>query len=490
MADYQVTAGIRAEEEAIKSVTTALNEMLKQKNAGTKAIRAWRLRVMAWKRRITVINKNDYVDEDTANQFKILVESYNLLINRLSGRRISKRNINSVERQLTGLTDAIGSMERMEQVATKYQGQLMTAKNAVEEIRELVATCNNSYRQYQEQQAKFEDYQIVKREYDEKYSTYEDQLAEYKKASEAYREYMSEYHSILRTVNNNDYGINVLEINRQSKILEMSSGASSAIAKMIMDRMERFPQYGNEWAYADDLWDEIGTPSWPEDEDEINEITIATAISGALMKYAGRANFNDMPQVVRIVEGGKPTPPVAPEPVKQPEEPEPVELPTINANIEYEPLVAPENGVEEQLVSELDEFASGSYNNTRGREQEINALAERIGHGCPEIERTTTEYDNGALLQALSEVRATWSMFGGQRNSGHGEGIVADFKDSVNQLENASDYQTLKELSSKFDVTSTSLMVWLNSNWWQNGGTPTGNAHAWHGGNAIKLKRR
>ena len=81
-------------------------------------------------------------------------------------------------------------------------------------------------------------------------------------------------------------------------------------------------------------------------------------------------------------------------------------------------------------------------------------------------------------------------MFGGQRNSGHGEGIVADFKDSVNQLENASDYQTLKELSSKFDVTSTSLMVWLNSNWWQNGGTPTGNAHAWHGGNAIKLKRR
>lgn len=183
----------------------------------------------------------------------------------------------------------------------------------------------------------------------------------------------------------------------------------------------------------------------------------------------------EKPQLKVIEQVKKPT---EPEKVAKPREVEPIELPAFTEVITYTPSL-PESVVDEKLIVELDEYATGSYSNTRGHFEEINGLAEKIGVGCPKIMIVSTNYASRRLVSALNELESALAMFGAQKNSQTGATIVRNFRTASNELKAASNFDEFEVASQRFDILSTRLIAWISSNWWQFGGKPSGNAHPW-----------
>lgn len=539
---YQVTQAIEAEQQAVKRATTEIEALKARKNASTTAIRSWRFKYRAWKMRVEIADKKKSLSEDELTMLKRSINAYNRSIRTLSHTDTLIANegvIRRYEQKLETLNHRIDNL-RNTKVADKVASELSDSAEKALVASSLTESFKRKMAQQQEQEARYEDYQQLKNKHDEQEAQYEDyqqaqhryeeqearyeeyvakmrvwerEYAEYQERQKSYskaNDWITDLIADEERINKNDYQVDLVEVSGDYTPQIIQEGVSELSAEL-MQTYTNYPQSGLEAVLDINLWQVIGQPNWSGVENAIedgDEMGAQRALSQAIYQQLDvwRSNNENAEYREILMNADNQGEPVEPEPVPRPIRPErvekpaelepveqpkllePVAVPSFTAEINYTPE-ANTNSVDEKLLAELDEYGQGSYDNTRNHFEEINALAENVGHKCPKIAIVETKFDNSALLSALSEVEASWSGFGSQRNSDTGVAIISRFKDSVNQLKDATDYNTLTSSATKFSESSTQLFVWLSSNWWQNGGRPGGEAHPWKPAGARVLKK-
>ena len=551
---YQVTKSLAAEKAAIKRVTAEIQKLTARKNASTTAIRSWRFKYMAWKNRVTIVDRKKSEDEIVTQTRTI--RAYN----REAGKLATWHSLAADDKTLSRKSQKIGLLRR-------HLAHLQSFE--INEIADTIANAEAKLGQYEqaieqmkraedrrrEQEAAYEDNKKLQQKYKQELAAYEDAekvaqrvqgenedlQAQYKQDLKAYRQRVEQYREYQKAVdkfdddmddflaaedkreelvdklqgvaarlNQNDYSIKIADVDEEKLELRPTSSGIDAVAGAIMTSyknyqnsmgLDRFLELG--------LIATLGSPNFSTAIAEANggdldgaKKEITRVLSVALEQYLDDKNEEqelvqarqagepvepkEPEQVSRPVEPEKPQlkviehakKPVEPEKVAKPKEVEPIELPAFTEVITYTPSLS-ENMVDEKMVAELDGYATGSYDNTRGHFEELNSIAERIGAGCPKITIVDTTFSANDLISSLSELEGAISSFGGQRNSQIGDRIISRLKAAESELKSASNFEEFQSASRRFDTASTSLLAWVSMNWWQEGGKPSGNAHPW-----------
>lgn len=400
--------------------------------------------------------------------------------------------------------------EDNQKLQQKYQKELAIYEDAEKVAQQEQGENEDLQAQYQ-QELKAYHRQV------ERYSAYrkaidrfDDSMDQFLAAEDKREEIVEGLQDVATRLNQNDYSIKIVDVDEEKLELRPTSSGVDTVAGTIItsyrnyrDRMglDRFFELG--------LIATLGNPDFSTAiaEAESGDLDgaqkeITRVLSVALEQYLDGENGKQ--ELVQARQAGEPEEPKEPERVDRPVEPEkpqlkvieqvkkptepekvakprevePIELPAFTEVITYTPSL-PENVVDEKLVVELDEYATGSYSNTRGHFEEINGLAEKIGVGCPKIMIVSTNYASRGLVSALNELESALAMFGAQKNSQTGATIVRNFRTASNELKAASNFDEFEAASQRFDILSTRLIAWISSNWWQFGGKPSGNAHPW-----------
>lgn len=400
--------------------------------------------------------------------------------------------------------------EDNQKLQQKYQKELAIYEDAEKVAQQEQGENEDLQAQYQ-QELKAYHRQV------ERYSAYrkaidrfDDSMDQFLAAEDKREEIVEGLQDVATRLNQNDYSIKIVDVDEEKLELRPTSSGVDTVAGTIItsyrnyrDRMglDRFFELG--------LIATLGNPGFSTAiaEAESGDLDgaqkeITRVLSVALEQYLDGENGKQ--ELVQARQAGEPEEPKEPERVDRPVEPEkpqlkvieqvkkptepekvakprevePIELPAFTEVITYTPSL-PESVVDEKLVVELDEYATGSYSNTRGHFEEINGLAEKIGVGCPKIMIVSTNYASRGLVSALNELESALAMFGAQKNSQTGATIVRNFRTASNELKAASNFDEFEAASQRFDILSTRLIAWISSNWWQFGGKPSGNAHPW-----------
>lgn len=400
--------------------------------------------------------------------------------------------------------------EDNQKLQQKYQKELAIYEDAEKVAQQEQGENEDLQAQYQ-QELKAYHRQV------ERYSAYrkaidrfDDSMDQFLAAEDKREEIVEGLQDVATRLNQNDYSIKIVDVDEEKLELRPTSSGVDTVAGTIItsyrnyrDRMglDRFFELG--------LIATLGNPDFSTAiaEAESGDLDgaqkeITRVLSVALEQYLDGENGKQ--ELVQARQAGEPEEPKEPERVDRPVEPEkpqlkvieqvkkptepekvakprevePIELPAFTEVITYTPSL-PESVVDEKLVVELDEYATGSYSNTRGHFEEINGLAEKIGVGCPKIMIVSTNYASRGLVSALNELESALAMFGAQKNSQTGATIVRNFRTASNELKAASNFDEFEAASQRFDILSTRLIAWISSNWWQFGGKPSGNAHPW-----------
>lgn len=551
---YQVTKSLAAEKAAIKRVTAEIQKLTARKNAGTTAIRSWRFKYMAWKNRVTIVDRKKSEDEIVAQTRTI--RAYN----REAGKLATWHSLAADDKTLSRKSQKIGLLRRhlahlqsfeINEIADtianaeaklgQYEQAIEQMKQAEDRRREQEAAYEDNKKlqqKYKQELAAYEDAekvaQRVQGENEDLQAQYKQDLKTYHQRVEQYREYqkavdkfdddmddflaaedkreelVDKLQGVAARLNQNDYSIKIADVDEEKLELRPTSSGIDTVAGAIMTSyknyqdsmgLDRFLELG--------LIATLGSPDFSTAIAEANggdldgaKKEITRVLSVALEQYLDDKNEKqelvqarqagepvepkEPEQVSRPVEPEKPQlkviehakKPVEPEKVAKPKEVEPIELPAFTEVITYTPSL-PENMVDEKMVAELDGYATGSYDNTRGHFEELNSIAERIGAGCPKIAIVDTTFSTNGLLSSLSELEGAISSFGGQRNSQIGDRIISRLKAAESELKSAGNFEEFQSASRRFDTASTSLLAWVSMNWWQEGGKPSGNAHPW-----------
>lgn len=551
---YQVTKSLAAEKAAIKRVTAEIQKLTARKNASTTAIRSWRFKYMAWKSRVTIVDRKKSEDEIVTQTRTI--RAYN----REAGKLATWHSLAADDKTLSRKSQKIGLLRRhlahlqsfeINEIADtianaeaklgQYEQAIEQMKRAEDRRREQEAAYEDNKKlqqKYKQELAAYEDAekvaQRVQGENEDLQAQYKQDLKTYRQRVEQYREYqkavdefdddmddflaaedkreelVDKLQGVAARLNQNDYSIKIADVDEEKLELRPTSSGIDTVAGAIMTSyknyrnsmgLDRFLELG--------LIATLGNPDFSTAIAEANsgdldgaKKEITRVLSVALGQYLDDKNRKqelvqarqvgepvepkEPEQVDRPVEPEKPQlkviehakKPTEPEKIAKPKEVEPIELPAFTEVISYTPSL-PENMVDEKMVAELDGYATGSYDNTRGHFEELNSIAERIGAGCPKIAIVDTTFSTNGLLSSLSELEGAISSFGGQRNSQIGDRIISRLKAAESELKSAGNFEEFQSASRRFDTASTSLLAWVSMNWWQEGGKPSGNAHPW-----------
>lgn len=430
----------------------------------------------------------------------------------------------SGEAKLDQYEQAIEQMKRAKDQYAEQEAAYEDNQKLQQKYQKELAIYEDAEKVAQQEQGENEDLQA---QYQQELKTYYrqvEQYSAYRKAVDRFDDSMDQFlaaedkrekiveglQDVATRLNQNDYSIKIVDVDEEKLELRPTSYGVDTVAGTIItsyrnyrDRMglDRFFELG--------LIATLGNPDFSTAiaEAESGDLDgaqkeITRVLSVALEQYLDGENGKQ--ELVQARQAGEPEEPKEPERVDRPVEPEkpqlkvieqvkkptepekvakprevePIELPAFTEVITYTPSL-PENVVDEKLVAELDEYATGSYSNTRGHFEEINGLAEKIGVGCPKIMIVSTNYASRGLVSALNELESALAMFGAQKNSQTGATIVRNFRTASNELKAASNFDEFEAASQRFDILSTRLIAWISSNWWQFGGKPSGNAHPW-----------
>lgn len=551
---YQVTKSLAAEKAAIKRVTAEIQKLTARKNASTTAIRSWRFKYMAWKSRVTIVDRKKSEDEIVTQTRTI--RAYN----REAGKLATWHSLAADDKTLSRKSQKIGLLRRHLAHLQSFEineiaDTIANAEAKLGQYEQAIEQMKRAEDRHREQEAAYEDNKKLQQKYKQELAAYEDaekvaqrvqgenedlqaqykqDLKTYRQRVEQYREYqkavdkfdddmddflaaedkreelVDKLQGVAARLNQNDYSIKIADVDEEKLELRPTSSGIDAVAGAIMTSyknyqnsmgLDRFLELG--------LIATLGNPDFSTAIAEANsgdldgaKKEIIRVLSVALEQYLDDKNGEqelvqarqvgepvepkEPEQVGRPVEPEKPQlkviehakKPTEPEKIAKPKEVEPIELPAFTEVISYTPSL-PENMVDEKMVAELDGYATGSYDNTRGHFEELNSIAERIGAGCPKIAIVDTTFSTNGLLSSLSELEGAISSFGGQRNSQIGDRIISRLKAAESELKSAGNFEEFQSASRRFDTASTSLLAWVSMNWWQEGGKPSGNAHPW-----------
>lgn len=464
---YQVTELIESEREAVRRVTTALAQLQDRKNADVSAVRRWRMQYQNWLRKIEAKRPRQ-----TSLFGQQRLKEYNQVVDRLNSvHTLREQNIGSYQDNLSELIQLTSRLQQMELASdqiTSNQSRLQNARIDIE-------TYEANQRQYQQQNAKYEDYLTRYQVWERLHDQWEDNQ-QVKTSPQSQEDLMAE-------INSNEWGLRLIESNGSS--LSINQSAVNELAENLVE-MQHHSQQNWSGMFDAGIWRIIGRPqasNLHSNQSTANLTTIlASMIADKLNEWLSQQELktNDAQEKPKMPE------PQEPEPVYPAHKPESINTPIFEL-VEIGPVQ--ERTVDVRILDELSDYASGKYARTSDNATRINEIARKAGNDCPTIDIVDTNFDNRELIVALDEIEANINQFGSQKHSSRGIQIVNKLTDSVNQLRSANDYQSVKKAGEAFNESTTQLFIWLSSNWWQLGGTPTGNAHAWKRTNARVLKR-
>lgn len=540
--DYQVTEAINAEREAVKRVTTEINALQAKRTADVAEIRRWRMSYRAWKNNVKIINRQAKKDEENAQRITKKIEAYNDSISRIA--RVQNLGIDdNISRYQELLAEIQAELDalRNEGIEEDALAPLQRTQGLLDDGQIQATNLIRAKRRYEEQMDKYQDYLVVKQQHDEQKRKYDDYLVlqkEYEREKSMFQDrkqvihqnWLKKHHEWeswqqetknvekrldalqqqLQLVNDNEYGVEVVELDYNTGALKIDSEVIPAISNQILFNYSGAVDAFNE-ASGSRLWQITGLPDFSNAEGAMEDGNQADAlrllnnaiyqrisewVSEMSNQIPTREEFEMLnetfPEPIEEEievpkEPDKVKKPTELEKVSEPVEPESLKMPKFDTYISYQPPKTNEIQVDWHLIEQLNQFASGKYENTQGKANEINALAQNIGENCPQIEIADTSFNRSGLISALDEVEASWQLFGMQRNSAQGVAVVNKFKSTIAELRDVQNYGSLKSVAIKFSENSTQLFIWLSSNWWQLGGNPDGNAHPWKGTHARKL---
>lgn len=550
---YQVTKSLAAEKAAIRRVTAEVQKLKARKNADTTAIRSWRFKYMAWKKRVVITDRKKSEDE-------VMIQTRTIrAYNREAEKVATWHSLTADDQTLSKKSQKIGLLRRHLAHLRSFEisgiaDTVASAEAKLDQYEQAIEEMKQAKERHGEQEAAYEDSEKLQQKYKQDLAAYEDaekvaqqvqgknedlqaqyqrDLKAYQQRVEQYKEYqkavdkfdddmdtflvaedkreelVDKLQGVATRLNQNDYSIKIADVDEEKLELRPTSSGIDTVAGAIMTSYKNYRSMGLDRFFELGLIATLGNPDLSTAVAEANggdldgaQREISRVLSVALEQYL--ADKNKEQELVQARQAGEPVEPREPEHVDRPVEPEkpqlvavehakkpvkpeevakpkkvePIELPAFTEIIGYTPSL-PESMVDEKLVEELDTYATGSYDHTRGHFEELNAIAEKIGAECPKIAIVDSSFSTSGLISSVSELEGAISSFGGQRNSATGAAIIRDFKSAESELKVASNFSDFESASARFDTLSTRLLAWISTSWWQEGGKPSGDAHPW-----------
>ncbi len=495
MRNYQVTAAIEEEKNLIKAITAEINHLMAMKNGITSTVRSYRARYRYWR-------NNIMQDKAMDSNLVRLIKEYNTNL-------ASLNQIKEID-QDTDIPPLLTFLDALEQAVNELKQYQIDGIN--DQISNVQANINETRRIINKLQQS-EDSIDIKRHNQDLRNAYEDEVAqakveyhrqmvEYEKQLEDYQKRAKEVVSIQEAADYfNDsiaHGTPIFSLVTRTT-LRINIGAISELATALLDQY----WYSNETLendYGDDGIFQFSGINWEGLQELYNDGNLATVkqkLERGITKTTERWKYDiETTQVAKVqeLETSKPKEPQMRE-INKPSylseenrKSTSTSLPRLGQFIGNGTQFA-QQVISGKLLSEMDSYLTGPYKITEEHVKEINDLAERMGNNCPRLVFEDNSFNNTKLLHLLDNLEDNFSSFGSQRNSSKGQDAIERLKNSVDGLEDAKNYTDLKDASEQFSLSSSLMIMWLTSNWWQNGGKPEGDAHPWKGKYARRLKK-
>ena len=101
-----------AQEQAMEQTETAIAEMHRLLSAQNSAVRSWRMRLMQWHHRVTIVDKNG-LDEDTARRIQMLIAELNDLIESINDELEDPRPDDTLDADLSELSELMQGKDEL-----------------------------------------------------------------------------------------------------------------------------------------------------------------------------------------------------------------------------------------------------------------------------------------------------------------------------------------------------------------------------------------
>ncbi|OTA43750.1 hypothetical protein BHL85_07805 [Limosilactobacillus reuteri] len=378
-----INGKVQEELASLKAFLDGIKQAKKELRKTQYGAQSWRFRYINWKRGITVADPSEMARALTEDQARILRMRIGQANRRLAFiRALLQRTpqdtawLKSAQNELRGAQRDFGRVDQAEG-SERYTDALTALRAFTDDFAGKLADFEQNYRRHQEQNKKYEDYQVAQKAYQDKMARYEDEVAtaqqaqrlnaereeqyaeakkrydnqlgkyeDYLTAQKAYEAQLSRYYEQptksdfdewagtlsddAENINSNGYDITLVKPNLTKWSLEVVQSAPMTFSRAVMAFYHNYPNYGLGKALDDSVMDKLDNPDFSgaiqlaqEGDDEGARRLVESTMRNALDQYVGVAN--EMPELKKLREvQGKPRVkrPVAPEQVARPEEPE------------------------------------------------------------------------------------------------------------------------------------------------------------------------
>lgn len=419
------------EEKAFNAVMASLSAMKALLASQSREVRSWRFKVQNWKRGIVVLDPEErehQLSEDEVKALHVKIRSLNRAIGTIN-RHISNGEYDNLDKAVERVIDRIPNILKTAG-ASIYEDELERARGIADDALFILSDLETQ-----------DDGQI----------TYDDVLGVQKEVAEELKGFA--------------------KVSETNLMVEVDEGAVEELANEMLSTYRYYPENGLEAMLDNDLWSVIGTPDWTEAEEIVEDgdtisyrplNAIAGAITRQLEDYIQRESLNGDSVRTKVLENTGST--------KKKPKLEPI------PSVEEKELKPVEGGVPAELVEQLDTFLTGPYTRTEGHEDEINELAERIGHGCPTIEQRAISFDMArdqcGLSDALDKLDDARNLFGSQRHSSTGKRLASRLDGAWEACYAVNDRHSLNNAQRRMRSTQRAMLRWWSEKWTQRGGTP------------------
>lgn len=516
-----------AQEQAMEQTEAAIAEMHRLLSAQNGAVRSWRMRLMQWRHRVTIVDQNG-MNEDAARQVKMLIAQLNDMIESINDELEDPHPDDTLDADLSELStlmqgkDELIDLDELKQSLRLVKHQLADYQAGMAVYRVKQQTWEqylSDYQRYQKYVQAMDAYRVTQQAYQKnvhELAAYEDRRAAHEQQTRAYARYQDELTAWKRVEHERQDHLQALGgmqthelaalLNANGPTVNESNGLlaadQSGLAQIIdaaiaqyaptgaMPLLPVFSLYG---MTKDDLAPvdaELNYGDWDGGRIQLDAV-FKPHVDRVLAEFNQHLQaLKDLSKIKRPRPVSAPEPlPKAPQPLEEPVLPRPVPEPKPAVEperparpharletLEYDPHWRPANAVDADLVEQLDAYARGPYANTNEHLDAINDLAERLGHACPTIADHRHDWDDAwdqsGLSDALDAVFDSHAAFGSQRHSTHGSRLIDRLMSATEALYAAKDRRSLRNAERRFQTARLDMLAWWQTRWTERGGTP------------------
>lgn len=444
------------EEQALNNVLEAITRLKRLLAKESSEIRDWRLSYRNWKRKITIVDPEELKHQLTQDQQVVLSRAVRAL-----NRRISNYN-----EQLSSSKQDVDWEDEIEHLLSR----IMDSAQTLEKVDE-----SNIYGDVAQQKFNEANRRI-------------DLLSDWTPQDliVSYDEFLEQQENVITPVNRE---ANLLKVNMSDLRVEIDENElESFVNSMVEDYTYSQEESVESVLSGEQIWSIVGQPAWS---------VIETMVDDDNVNVRKTQLFNVLQQFLKnqletwIADNSKNLDPERQKALSQ-NNFEPFKGGTIEEVEVIKASQIPQDAISSTLIEEMDSYATGSYNTTRGHEDAINELASQIKNGCPTIEKKSMNFDQArdrsGLSDALDQLDNARMLFGSQRHSSTGQRLISQLDGAFEACYSVSDKRTLRNAERRLLNIKTSMLTWWHNNWTQRGGVPDNDNTVRHWKSTGKVK--